>query len=95
MSALVDHIRQFVPGADGEDLEHREALVVARDYAAYLRSRVRSELAVMLAAEAQDIASTYAVADVSCDELKNVTDYCRNLVHCAFKAEWYDREVPT
>ena len=92
MSALIDHIRQFVPEADGVELAHRQALFTARDYAAWLRTRVQSELSLTRAAEAQDVASIYALADVSCAELENVTDYCRNLVHCAFKAEWSGRE---
>ena len=33
-ASLAFHIRQFVPAADGEELEHRAALLKARDYAA-------------------------------------------------------------
>jgi hypothetical protein len=34
MTDLVFHIRQFVPTAEGAELDHRMALLKARDYAA-------------------------------------------------------------
>ena len=92
MTDLAFHIGQFFPEAQGEELEHRQALLVARDYAAMLRSRVRSEWAITLAAEAQEVASTYAFAEASLDQLKNVTAYCRNLVQAAMLAEWFERD---
>ena len=94
MTDLSFHIRQFVPDAEGEELEHRQALLVARDYAAMLRSRVQTEWAITLAAEAHETAGTYAFADTSCDNLKTITAYCRNLVQAAMLADWFDREGP-
>ncbi len=37
MTDLAFHIRQFVPSAEGVELDHRAALLKARDYAAALR----------------------------------------------------------
>lgn len=94
MTDLSFHIRQFVPDAQGEELEHRQALLTARDYAAALRGSVHSEWALTLAAEAHEAAGAYCFADESCDRLKIVVGYCRNLVHAAMLADWMDREGP-
>ena len=57
------YIRQLVPEcADGEEMDLRKALLVARDYAAMLRSRVVTEWALTLAAEAHDLAGQFAFA---------------------------------
>lgn len=93
MSDLSFHVRQFVPDcADGEEMELRTSLLVARDYAAMLRSRVGTEWALTLAAKAQDMAGTFAFAKTSLDRLKVVRDYCRNLVQAAMLSDWMDRE---
>lgn len=93
MSDLSFHVRQFVPDcADGEEMELRTSLLVARDYAAMLRSRVDTEWALTLAAKAQDMAGTFAFAKTSLDRLKVVRDYCRNLVQAAMLSDWMDRE---
>ena len=95
MSDLSFHVRQFVPEcADGEEMELRTALLVARDYAAMLRSRVHPEWALTLAAEAHDMAGEYAFAIAPLDRLKAVRDYCRNLVQAAMLADWFEREGP-
>lgn len=95
MTDLSFHVRQFVPDcADGAEMELRTALLVARDYAAMLRSRVATEWAITLAAEAHEMAGEYAFAVASLDRLKVVRNYCRNLVQAAMLADWFDREGP-
>tara|TARA_R110002072_G_scaffold138109_5_gene281196 strand:+ start:27587 stop:27898 length:312 start_codon:yes stop_codon:yes gene_type:complete len=92
MTDLSFHVRQFVPEcADGEEMDLRTALLVARDYAAMLRSRVGTEWALTLAAEAHDMAGKFAFANASLDRLKVVRDYCRNLVQAAMLTDWMDR----
>ena len=86
--------RQFMPEGSEKAKGHREALMVARDYAAMLRSRVRSELAITMAAEAQELASTYAFAEASEDRLTIVVNYCRNLVQAAMCADHLESEGP-
>lgn len=92
MSELSFHVRQFVPDcADGEEMELRTALLVARDYAASLRSRVGTGWSLTLAAEAHEMAGEYAFAEASLDGLKVTRDYCRNLVQAAMLADWFAR----
>ena len=93
MRDLAFHVRQFLPDcADGEVMEVRKSLLVARDYAALLRSRVSSDWALTLAAQAQDMAGTFAFAEASRDQLKVVRDYCRNLVQAALLSDWMETE---
>jgi hypothetical protein len=87
MSDLSFHIRQFVPDCEGPELEHRNALLIARDYAADLRAKVTSETALEHAAAAHQMAGEFVFADVPPDRLKIAVAYCRNLVHAAFLAE--------
>lgn len=95
MTDLAFHVRQFVPDCnDGEEMELRKALLVARDYAAMLRSRVGTEWAITLAAEAHEVAGEYAFAVASLDRMKTVRDYARNLVQAAMLADWFEREAP-
>jgi hypothetical protein len=92
MSDLSFHVRQFVPECEGEELEHRTALLKARDYAAFLRGKVTSDTALDHAVAAHDMAGAFVYADVSSDRLKIAVAYCRNLVHAAFLAEHLDSE---
>jgi len=94
MSDLAFHVRQFVPDAEGEELEFRQNLLVARDYAANLRGNVHSAWALELAAEAHETAGDYVFRPTSIDRLKIVRAYCRNLVQAAMLADWLDREGP-
>lgn len=93
MSDLAFHIRQFVPDCADAELEQRQALLVARDYAADLRAKVTSETALAHAADAHEMAGAFVYADVPTDRLKIAVAYCRNLVHAAFLAEHLDREI--
>lgn len=94
MSNLTPHIRNFVPDAEGEELEVREALMVARDYAAMLRTQPRTEWCLLLAAAAHEEASEFVFSNAPLVRLKAVRDYCRNLVQAANIAAFYDREGP-
>lgn len=91
MTDLISHIRGFVPDcAEGEEMELRTSLVVARDYAAMLRTRVGSEWALILAAEAHTAAGDHAFAETSLDRLRLARDYCRNLVQASLLADWLE-----
>ena len=87
MSDLSFHVRQFVPNAEGEELELRNALLKARDYAAALRGRAASELACNLACEAHELAGAFAFAETSIPRLKMAVGCCRNLVQAAMYAD--------
>lgn len=94
MTDLSFHVRQFVPDcADGEEMEQRQALLRARDYATVLRSKVTCEAAYNHAIDAHEMAGAYVFADVSPDRLKVAVAYCRNLVHAAFLADHLDMEA--
>ncbi|MFN6933759.1 MAG: hypothetical protein ACK4NZ_01255 [Tsuneonella sp.] len=93
MSDLAIHVRQFLPDCVDAELEHRQALFVARDYAADLRAKVTSETALAHAADAHEMAGAFVYADVPTDRLKIAVAYCRNLVHAAFLAEHLEREI--
>lgn len=92
MSDLSFHIRQFVPESEGADLEHRTALLKARDYASMLRSRVTSWQALDLAAAAHETAGAFIYADVPADRLAIAVSYCRNLVQAAMLADHLEAE---
>jgi hypothetical protein len=87
MSDLTFHIRSHLPDCDGEELEHRTALLKARDYAAWLRTRVATQTALGHAADAHEVASAYLYAEATPALLKAAVGYCRNLVHAAFLAD--------
>ena len=88
MSDLSFHVRQFVPEcADGEEMEHRTALLKARDFAAAQRGKVFSDWAINLSCSAHETAGAFVFADVSNDRLKIAVALCRNLVHAAYLAE--------
>lgn len=86
-SDLSFHIRTFVPDAEGEELEQRTRLLIARDHANALKARVESDVAYDYAVAAHEIASEYVFADASLPRLKIAVVYCRNLVQAAFCAE--------
>ena len=84
--------RQFMPEGSDKAREHREALMVARDYAAMLCSRIRSQWGVELAASARDVASTMAFAEASDSDLGIAVAYARNLVQAAMLADHLEEE---
>ena len=88
MSDLSFHVRQYVPTAQGEDLEHRTALLKARDWAAVLRGRVDSAFALQLVIQAHDVAGEFVFAkDESPERLAFAVKLCRHLVGAAVIAE--------
>ena len=86
--------RQFMPDSSDKAMAHRQSLLVAKSFAAMLRTRVHSELAITMAAEAQDLASTYAFAEASEDRLTIVLNCCRNLAQAAVCLDHLEREGP-
>lgn len=88
------HIHQFMPECDGDELEHRIALLKARDYAGMIRCKPIGEIARSHAVDAQEAANHFFHdAGASVQELKLAVDYCRHLVQAAFIAEQIDPEV--
>jgi len=91
MGALSFHIRQYLPDAEGEDLEVREVLLRARDHAAALRGRTVSLRAFNLAAEAHEICGAFVYAtNETLGRLSLAAKLCRHLVHAAILAEQMD-----
>lgn len=86
MSDLSFHVREFVPAAEGEELEHRIALLKARDYASALKGQALDDTAYDLACLAHEVAGEFVFADASLPRLKIAVTYCRNLVQAAFCA---------
>ena len=91
MSDLSFHVRAYVPSATGEELEHRETLLRARDWAAALRGRTASRLAFDLATEAHEQAGAFVFA-IGEDEqrLGFAAKLCRHLIAAAVLAEQID-----
>ena len=88
MSDLSFHVRQYVPTAQGEDLESRVTLLKARDWAAAMRSQVDSDFARYLVAEAHETAGAFVFAkDESTERLAFAAKLCRHLVGAAVIAE--------
>ncbi|MEL7784429.1 hypothetical protein AAG596_00010 [Citromicrobium bathyomarinum] len=65
---------------EGEELDLRARLLIARDYAAARRSVVTSQTALGYAADAHEMAGAYVFAPASIDTLKAALTFCRNLV---------------
>lgn len=89
-TGLAFHVHTYCPDAAGKELEHREALLKARDFAAAIRGKTVSRAAYDHAVTAHDIAGEYVFADVSEETLANVVKYCRHLVQAAILAEYLD-----
>ena len=53
------HIHQFMPECDGDELEHRIALLKARDYAGMIRCKPIGEIARSHAVDAQEAANHF------------------------------------
>ncbi len=87
MTDLAFHIRQFVPDADGAELEHRKALLKARDYAAALRGQTVGQLAYSHACDAHEMAGEFVFADAPAVRLEIAVKYCRHIVMAAFLAD--------
>lgn len=92
MSDLAFHVREFVPAAEGPELEHRIALLKARDYAAALKGQAISDRAYDHACAAHEMAGAFVYAEVPADRLKIAVAYCRNLVMAAYLGDHLDSE---
>ena len=92
MTDLAFHIRHFVPEATGEELEHRTALLKARDYAALLRGQARGQLAYSHACHAHEMAGDFVFAKVPNVRLELAVKYCRHIVMAAFLADHLESE---
>lgn len=84
----VFHVREFVPTANGLELEHRVGLLKARDWAAHYLANSDSYLARCLAHDAHSLAGQFVfMADVSIDRLNVASIACRRLVGAAMAVE--------
>lgn len=92
MSDLSFHVRQFAPAAEGEELQHREALLIARGYCSDLLAKRIPDRAYDLAAEAREIAERFAFAPVPTARLRIARDCARHLVMAAFLSAQLDEE---
>jgi len=92
MTELVFHIHQFVPAAEGKELEHRIALLSARDHASHLIAQVLNEKAYQHAHDAHDLAGAFVFAEVSEARLKIALQSCRHLVMAAYLADHLESE---
>lgn len=94
MSDLSFHVKTYVPSAEGEELQHRESLLRARDYASALKANARSDRAYDYASDAHEMAGHFVFADAPIDRLKIAVAYCRYAVHAAYLVEYLDGERP-
>ena len=91
LQSLEFHVHEFVPDAEGEDLEHRIALLKARDWSAALIGRTQSLMAHNLAYSTHEIAGAFVFAlDESVPRLDMAARLCRHLVGAALLAESLD-----
>lgn len=85
---LSNRVRQFVPDVHGAELEHRVALMKARDHAAALRARTSCTLASECATFAHDLAGRFVFSiGESQTRLGEAVDCCRSLVLAAMRAD--------
>lgn len=88
MSDLSFHVRQYLPDARGEELEHRIALLKARDWAAAMRGRTSVLQSFNLAVEAHEVAGQYVFAvGETVERLAFAVKLTRYLVGAAMVAE--------
>lgn len=86
--SLVFHVHQYVADAYGAELEHRVALLKCRGWAAALRGRTQSPLAIQCASLADHVAGLFVFrAGESVERLDEVVRMCRNLVVAAMRAD--------
>ena len=87
------HVLHYCPAAEGDELEHRIALLRARDYAAFLKGNRTDHLAYALAGDAHEIAGEFVFADVPVPRLEIARNCCRNLVQAAFLVDHLQKEA--
>jgi hypothetical protein len=86
--SLAFHVCQYVPDAAGVELEHRMALLKCRSWAAALRGRTDSEIAIQCASLADHVAGSFVFCPgESATRLDDAVRLCRNLVVAAMRAD--------
>ena len=87
------HVLHYVPNASGEELEHRIALLKARDWGAAMRGRTESLRAFNLAIEAHEVAGAFVFAlHEKPARLGQAAKLARYLVGAAMQAELLDAD---
>ena len=90
---LAFHIRQYCPGAEGEELAQRITLLKARDHAAAMRGRTTSWLADQCAWHAHEVAGRFVFCPGESEARLNLAaQLCRALVRAAMAADSLDCE---
>lgn len=90
---LAFHIRQYCPGAEGEELAQRVALLKGRDWAAAMRGRSTSWLADQCACHAHEVAGRFVFRPGESEtRLALAAQLCRALVRAAMAADSLDSE---
>ncbi|WP_156323818.1 hypothetical protein [Citromicrobium sp. WPS32] len=85
------HVLHYVPDASGEELEHRIALLKARDWGAAMRGRTESLRAFNLAIEAHEVAGAFVFAiNETPARLGQAAKLARHLIGAAMHAELLD-----
>lgn len=92
MTDLAFHIRQFVPAAEGAELEHRIALLNARSCAGELVGQAIGDMAYSTARDALDIAQAFVFAEAPAARLQIALQLCRHLVMAAYLADHLEDE---
>jgi len=83
MRDLTFHVHQFRPDSQGEDLELRETLLKAMDYAAAMRGTYDRPRAYGYAADAHDLAGHYVFRSAPIHVLQMAVEACRALAKAA------------
>lgn len=90
---LAFHIRQYCPGAEGEELAQRITLLKARDHAAAMRGRTYSHLADQCAWHAHETAGRFVFRPGESEARLNMAaQLCRALVKAAAAADSLNSE---
>ena len=81
-------VHSYLPDAQGEELELRTKLLVARDHAAALWARAVDQDAAQLARKAHDLAGAVVYrSSLSVPVLQMAVEYCRSVVKAAMLSE--------
>lgn len=91
--ALAYHIQQYCPGAEGEELAQRVALLKGRDWAAALRGRTTSHLGDQCACYAHEVAGRFVFRPGETEaRLALAAQLCRALVRASMAADSLNAE---
>jgi hypothetical protein len=91
--ALAFHIRQYCPGAEGQELAQRMALLKACDWTSALRGCSTSWLADQAACHAHEIAGRFVFRREESEvRLALAAQLCRSLIRAAMALDSLDSE---